>query len=136
MTAVSETVSTKQIKFCVCYNLFVNFILILFGAICIYWGKTLKTNDQSYEISHLNQIARDWQQAPFVNIKVVESSACPENHSEIIENIHFWGNWSCIFCLQYFKKLFDKRRKDTWIDINKIWKSGFVSSPMSHLSSV
>lgn len=82
MSFLLELFGRKGFKAFVGYSLFFLGALITFGSILIAQEKVISSNTV-HGTSYISQLAKDWEQAPLTDIKIVESTVCPTGYTDM-----------------------------------------------------
>ena len=82
-----ETYRALRVGGCLWLTL-VTWFMIALGSILIHNGKLIDALTYQ-QTSHVNQVARDWSETPFVNLTVTGDTYCPEGQQAVFERVWY-----------------------------------------------
>ena len=68
--------------------------IITFGSVLIYDEKIISSSSV-HGTSHISQLASDWEQQPFTDIVIEESTVCPEGYTDMYASTYYGYTIGC-----------------------------------------
>ena len=68
--------------------------IITFGSVLIYDEKIISSSSV-HGTSHISQLASDWEQQPFTDIVIEESTVCPDGYTDMYASTYYGYTIGC-----------------------------------------